>query len=60
MRNSEYGTELNSPVACRCIDLLSRATMAHVGGEMWRKNALYEIMDGKTSSLVGRLQQDPE
>ena len=34
--------------------------MAHVGGEMWRKNALYEIMDGKTSSLVGRLQQDPE
>lgn len=34
--------------------------MAQVGGEMWRKNALYEIMDGKTASLVGRLQQDPE
>ena len=30
------------------------------GGEMWRKNALYEIMDGKNSSLVSRLEQDPE
>ena len=31
-----------------------------VGGEMWRKNALYEIMDGKAASLLPLLEQDPE
>jgi len=32
----------------------------NVGGELWRKEALYEIMDGKSSSLVSMLQQDPD
>ena len=30
------------------------------GGEMWRKDALYEIMDGKSNSLVRMLEQDPD
>ena len=31
-----------------------------VGGEGWRKDALYDIMDGKSGKLVGMLEQDPE
>ena len=30
------------------------------GGEIWRKEALYEIMDGKSSQLAGMIAQDPE
>ena len=30
------------------------------GGELWRKDALYEIMDGKSDSIVRMLEQDPE
>ena len=31
-----------------------------LGGEMQRKEALYDIMDGKNDTIVGRLAQDPE
>ena len=34
--------------------------MAGVGSEMWRKDALYDIMDGKSSQLAGMIAQDPE
>ena len=31
------------------------------GGERWRKEALYDIMDGKSGAvLLTRLEQDPE
>ena len=38
---------------------LNGASM-QVGGELWRKEALYDIMDGKSAPLVSMLQQDPE
>ena len=30
------------------------------GGELWRKNVLYDIMDGKSDMIVAKLEQDPE
>jgi len=32
----------------------------NVGGELWRKDVLYDIMDGKSGSLAQMLDQDPE
>ena len=29
------------------------------GGEMWRKDVLYDIMDGKSDTIVARLAEDP-
>lgn len=34
--------------------------MSGVGEERWRKNALYDIMDGKNGKLITMLEQDPE
>ena len=31
-----------------------------VGGELWRKDVLYQIMDGKNDSITKVLEQDPE
>ena len=31
-----------------------------VGGELWRKDALYDIMDGKSGSLARMLDEDPD
>ena len=31
-----------------------------VGGEMWRTQRLYDIMDGKSDDLLPHLEQDPE
>ena len=31
-----------------------------VGGELWRKDVLYQIMDGKNDSIAKVLEQDPD
>ena len=38
----------------------SCAYAMQAGGELWRKNVLYDIMDGKSDMIVAKLEQDPE
>ena len=51
-------------VASSAISSAAAAVHAHVsamqpGGEMWRKDVLFDVMDGKHGALVERLAADP-